>query len=171
MFACWHMSFQVKTRDQNDWSVTNQIEYTGFRQDSYLNYICRLYCFCKGLVLSANIFWVEFARICIRQLFVINYYCTNAYLLNTCHIRLNFDWMIRVKFHLHIFILLDLLHLFDIYRWLLWICRVCVTCVERMLCEVIIAIIFYWSFLIKIILICLSFIKFVNFFRSEIIVL
>ena len=27
---------QVKTNSQNDWSVTNQIGYTGLRQDSYL---------------------------------------------------------------------------------------------------------------------------------------
>ena len=32
----------MKTHRQNDWSVTNQIEYTGFRQDSYLKFICRL---------------------------------------------------------------------------------------------------------------------------------
>ena len=36
MFACLHTSVQVKTHTQNEWSVTNQIEYTGFRQDSYL---------------------------------------------------------------------------------------------------------------------------------------
>ena len=29
-------SLQVKTHNQNEWSVTNQIGYTGFRQDSYL---------------------------------------------------------------------------------------------------------------------------------------
>ena len=31
-----YTSLQVKTHNQNEWSVTNQIEYTGFRQDSYL---------------------------------------------------------------------------------------------------------------------------------------
>ena len=31
-----YTSLQVKTYSQNDWIVTNQIEYTGFRQDSYL---------------------------------------------------------------------------------------------------------------------------------------
>ena len=36
MFACWHMSLQVKIHNQNDWRVTNQIEYTGLRQDYYL---------------------------------------------------------------------------------------------------------------------------------------
>ena len=30
-------SLQVTTRNQNDWSVTNQIEYAGFRQDSYFS--------------------------------------------------------------------------------------------------------------------------------------
>ena len=34
MFVCRHV--QVKTHNQNDSSVTNQIEYTGLRQDSYL---------------------------------------------------------------------------------------------------------------------------------------
>ena len=29
-------SLQVKTNSQNDWSVTNQIGYTGLRQDFYL---------------------------------------------------------------------------------------------------------------------------------------
>ena len=32
-------SLQVKTNSQNDWSVTNQIGYTGLRQDSYLKFI------------------------------------------------------------------------------------------------------------------------------------
>ena len=36
-------SLQVKTNSQNDWSVTNQIEYTGLRQDSYLVFICMLF--------------------------------------------------------------------------------------------------------------------------------
>ena len=51
MFACWYTSLQVETRIQNDWSVTNQIEYTGFRQDSYFEYICRLF-YHKGLALN-----------------------------------------------------------------------------------------------------------------------
>ena len=29
-------ALQVKTNSQNDWNVTNQIGYTGLRQDSYL---------------------------------------------------------------------------------------------------------------------------------------
>ena len=36
-------SLQLKTNSQNDWSVTNQIGYTGFRQYSYLKFICRLF--------------------------------------------------------------------------------------------------------------------------------
>ena len=36
---CWNTSVQVKTRTQNEWSVTNKIGYIGFRQGSYLNYI------------------------------------------------------------------------------------------------------------------------------------
>ena len=36
IFACLYKSVQVKTRTQNEWSLTNQIGYTGFRQDSYL---------------------------------------------------------------------------------------------------------------------------------------
>ena len=43
MFACWHTSLQVKIRNLNDCSVTNQIEYTGFRHDSYLEYIAMLF--------------------------------------------------------------------------------------------------------------------------------
>ena len=43
MFACLHTSLQVKTRYQNDWSVTNQIEYTGLIQDSYIYFTCRLF--------------------------------------------------------------------------------------------------------------------------------
>ena len=31
-----YRSLQTKTNSQNDWSVTNQIGYTGLRQDSYL---------------------------------------------------------------------------------------------------------------------------------------
>ena len=31
-----YTSLQVKTHSMYDWSVMNQIEYTGFRQDSYL---------------------------------------------------------------------------------------------------------------------------------------
>ena len=31
-----YVSLQVKTNNQNEWIVTNQIEYTGLRQDSYL---------------------------------------------------------------------------------------------------------------------------------------
>ena len=31
-----YTSLQVKTHNQNEWSVTNQIEYTGFRQDSFV---------------------------------------------------------------------------------------------------------------------------------------
>ena len=31
-----YTSLQVKTHNQNEWSVTNQIECNGFRQDSYL---------------------------------------------------------------------------------------------------------------------------------------
>ena len=31
-----YTSLQVKIDNQNEWSVTNQKEYTGFRQDSYL---------------------------------------------------------------------------------------------------------------------------------------
>ena len=31
MFVCWHTSLQVKTNNQNNWSVTNQTEYTGLR--------------------------------------------------------------------------------------------------------------------------------------------
>ena len=34
--ACTCTSLQVKTHSQNDWSVTNQIEYTGLRQDFYI---------------------------------------------------------------------------------------------------------------------------------------
>ena len=34
LFSC--ASLQVKTNNQNEWRVTNQIEYTGLRQDSYL---------------------------------------------------------------------------------------------------------------------------------------
>ena len=37
IFACWNTSSQVNTHYQNDWSVSNQIEYTGLRQDSYLS--------------------------------------------------------------------------------------------------------------------------------------
>ena len=33
---CWHTSLQVKAHNQNDRSVTNQIEYTDLRTDSYL---------------------------------------------------------------------------------------------------------------------------------------
>ena len=37
VFVWWHTSLQVKTHNLNDWSVTNQIEYTCWRQDSYLS--------------------------------------------------------------------------------------------------------------------------------------
>ena len=36
MFASLHTSLQAETHNENDLSVTNQIEYTGFRQGSYL---------------------------------------------------------------------------------------------------------------------------------------
>ena len=36
IFACRHTSLQMETNKKNDWSVTNQIEYTGLRKDSYL---------------------------------------------------------------------------------------------------------------------------------------
>ena len=52
MFACWHTSLQVKICNLNNWSVTNQIEYTGFRQGSYLEYICRLF-YHKGQTLKS----------------------------------------------------------------------------------------------------------------------
>ena len=42
MFACWHTS-QVKTHNQKEWSVPNQIEFTGLRQNSYLLFIWRLF--------------------------------------------------------------------------------------------------------------------------------
>ena len=35
-FACLQLSLHLETYSQNNWSVTNQIEYTGLRQDSYL---------------------------------------------------------------------------------------------------------------------------------------
>ena len=53
IFACWHTFSQVKIHNQNEWSVTNQIEYTGFRQDSYLKFICRLF-YHKGPVLTLS---------------------------------------------------------------------------------------------------------------------
>ena len=33
----------MKTHNQNEWSVRNQIGYTSFRQDSYLKFICKLF--------------------------------------------------------------------------------------------------------------------------------
>ena len=38
-----YASLQAKTYNQNEWSVTNQVEYTGFMQDSNLYFICRLF--------------------------------------------------------------------------------------------------------------------------------
>ena len=38
-----YTSLQVKAHNQNNWSVTIRIEYTGLRQDSYLKFICRLF--------------------------------------------------------------------------------------------------------------------------------
>ena len=59
------MSLQVKTDNQNDWSVTIQIEYTGLRQDYYfkLKLICKffyrkgpalIYMFLYAVLLSAS---------------------------------------------------------------------------------------------------------------------
>ena len=56
--VCWHTSLKLETHSKNGWSVTNQIEYTGLRQDSYLKCIFKLFkslrssfkCkFCSGL--------------------------------------------------------------------------------------------------------------------------
>ena len=38
-----YTSLQVKTPNQNEWSVMNNIENTVLRQDSYLYFICRLF--------------------------------------------------------------------------------------------------------------------------------
>ena len=38
-----YTSLQVKTHNQNEWNVTNQIEYTGLRQDSNVKFIYRLF--------------------------------------------------------------------------------------------------------------------------------
>ena len=64
LLASW--SLQVKTNSQNDWSVTNQIGYTGLRQDSYLTLFVGCF-YRKGpalLVQQAKrehfIFWLYF---------------------------------------------------------------------------------------------------------------
>ena len=51
MLACWYTSLQLKTNNQNDWSLTNQIEYADFRQDSNLQSLCKLF---KSLRSSFN---------------------------------------------------------------------------------------------------------------------
>ena len=50
-----YTSLQVKTHNQNEWSVTNQIGYTGFRRDSYLKFIWRLF-YRKGPALSIMVY-------------------------------------------------------------------------------------------------------------------
>ena len=37
--ACWHMSLQLETHSQKDWSVTNQIEFTGL--SVFIGCLCR----------------------------------------------------------------------------------------------------------------------------------
>ena len=53
---------QVKTHNQNEGSVTNQTEYTGFRQDSYLMFICRLF-YRKDPALTLSKFAAQFDTI------------------------------------------------------------------------------------------------------------
>ena len=36
MFACWRTSFKVDTLNENEYGVTNEMEYIGLDQDSYL---------------------------------------------------------------------------------------------------------------------------------------
>ena len=57
VFACLHTSLQAETHNLNDWSVTNQIEYTGFRQDFifsvFVSYLSR-----KGpALINISSFW------------------------------------------------------------------------------------------------------------------
>ena len=79
-------SLQVKTNSQNDWSVTNQIGYTGLRQDSYLEFICRLFLSLRCSFKHVNLI-LSFCQNTIERFHVMTLYL---------------DWYFRIMWVVHV---------------------------------------------------------------------